>query len=303
MTYTEQSPSLPSLAVLRCFEAAARRESFTLAAEELHLTQSAVSRQVRELEHSMGFALFRRVGRRVVLTEAGRRFAGEIGADLERLRQTVYQTVAAGDTGRALRVASLPTFATRWLIPRLARFEAAHPDVVVSLATRLEPFDFERERFDLAIHFGSADWPDTDMVRLFDEGVVAVAAPAFVERHGLTGPAELAAAPLLHLESRPFAWREWLRAAGVMDEPVLRGKWFDQFSMIITAATASLGAALLPTYLIEDELRSGDLVRIGDTVLNTERSYYIVTPAGEPNEPGRRFSEWLRGQVGAAASR
>ena len=288
--------------MLRCFEAAARRQSFTLAAEELHLTQSAVSRQVRELEQSMGFTLFRRVGRRVVLTESGRRFANELGADLERLGQTVYQAVAAGDDGRPLRVASLPTFATRWLIPRLAQFEAANSDIVVSLGTRLGPFDFERERFDLAIHFGNADWPDTTMVRLFDEVVVAVAAPAFVERYGVTGPAGMASVPLLHLESRPLAWREWLRSAGVTNEPALRGKSFDQFSMIITAASVSLGAALLPTYLIEDELRSGELVRIGDTALYRDRSYYIVTPAGEPNEPGRRFSEWLRGQVGEAAS-
>lgn len=303
MKTTNQTPILPSLAVLRCFEAAARRESFTLAAEELHLTQSAVSRQVRELEQTVGFPLFRRVGRRVVLSEAGRRFADELGTDLERLRQTVYQTIAAGDERRALRIASLPTFANRWLIPRLERFEAANPDIVVSIGTRLEPFDFHRERFDLAIHFGSEDWPDTRMVRLCDEAVVAVAAPEFVERHELTGPTDLASVPLLHLDSRPYAWREWFRAAGLSGEPALRGKWFDQFSMIITAAVASLGAGLLPAYLIEEELHTGRLVRIGDTALHTDKSYFVVTPAGERDELCRRFIEWIRGQVPPSARR
>jgi LysR family glycine cleavage system transcriptional activator len=292
-----QSPILPSLAVLRCFEAAARRESFTLAAEELHLTQSAVSRQVRELEQTLGFPLFRRVGRRVVLSDAGRRFADQIGSDLERLRQTVYQTIAAGDQRHALRIASLPTFANRWLIPRLERFETANPDIVVSIGTRLEPFDFHREPFDLAIHFGSEDWPDTRMVRLCDEEVVAVAAPEFVDRHGLSGPEDLESVALLHLDSRPHAWREWFRVAGLTREPALRGKWFDQFSMIITAATASLGAALLPAYLIEEELRNGRLVRIGDAAVRTDKSYFAVTPAGVPDELCRRFIDWIRGEV------
>jgi len=292
-----QTPILPSLAVLRCFEAAARRESFTLAAEELHLTQSAVSRQVRELEQTLGFPLFRRVGRRVVLSDAGRRFAEQIGTDLERLRQTVYQTIAAGDQRRALRIASLPTFANRWLIPRLERFEESNPDIVVSIGTRLEPFDFHRERFDLAIHFGSQDWPDTCMVRLCDEEVVAVAAPEFVERHRLSGSVDLAAVPLLHLDSRPQAWRDWFRAAGITDEPAPRGKWFDQFSMIITATVSGLGASLLPAYLIEEELRTGRLVRIGETALHTDKSYFIVTPAGAPDELCGRFIDWIRSEV------
>ncbi len=295
--YDSDPRFLPSLAVLRCFEAAARRESFTLAAEELNLTQSAVSRQVRELEQVLGFPLFRRVGRRVVLSDAGRRFADRLGADLERLRQTIQQTMAAGDQRCALRIASLPTFANRWLIPRLERFEAANPDVVVSIGTCLGPFDFHRERFDLAIHFGSQDWPDTRMTRLFDEAVVAVAAPEFIAHHGVSAPADLESVPLLHLDSRPQAWREWFRAAGLASEPVLRGKWFDQFSMIITAAVAALGAGLLPVYLIEEELRTGRLVRIGDTVLRTDHSYHVVTPAGIPDELCRRFIDWIQAEV------
>jgi len=298
-----QNPILPSLAVLRCFEAAARRESFTLAAEELHLTQSAVSRQVRELEHFVGFPLFRRVGRRVVLSEAGRRFADALGGDLQRLRQTLYQAIAAGDERRALRVASLPTFASRWLIPRLGVFEAENPDVVVSIGTRLEPFDFAREPFDVAIHFGNEDWPDTRMDHLCDEEMLAVAAPGFVARHGLGEILALGEAPLLHLDSRPNAWREWFRAAGLPEEPALRGKWFDQFSMIIAAATASLGVGLLPAYLIEDELASGRLERIGETALRTDKSYFLVMPAGEQDELRDRFIDWIRGQVSAGGYR
>ena len=294
--------AMPSLAILRCFEASARRESFTLAAEELHLTQSAVSRQVRELEQIVGFPLFRRVGRRVALTEAGRRFADELATDLERLRQTVDRTIASGDEKVALRIASLPTFANRWLIPRLPRFEAEHPDILVSIATRLQPFDFERERFDLAIHFGSDDWPDTRMRRLHDERMVAVASPAFAAGLDLAGadltdPAQLATAPVLHLETRPGAWQDWFRAVGVTEPPVLRGKRFDQFSMISTAAMASLGAALIPDYLIEDELASGALVKLSERTLASDKSYFVVTPAGERDELRERFIDWIRAEL------
>ena len=174
---TERKLHLPSLALLRSFESAARHQSFTQAAEELHLTQSAISRQVRELEETMGVPLFRRLGRRVVLTDAGRLFAADIAVDLDRLRQTSLRAIAAGDNRTTLRIATLPTFAARWLIPRLPSFEAANPDVEISLATRLEPFDLLTERFDLAIHYGAADWPNAHLTLLCREEMIVVSAP------------------------------------------------------------------------------------------------------------------------------
>ena len=177
---------LPSNAVLRSFEAAARLESFTLAAEEQHLTQSAISRQVKEMEQIIGVELFHRAGRGVVLTDAGRSLSKEIAIDLENTRRTIMRAVSAGKNGTALRVATLPTFASRWLIPRLPDFYSKNPNIEVNLSTRLKPFDMFAENFDLAVHFGKEDWPGTDMTFLCDENLVPIASPAFIEENFTT---------------------------------------------------------------------------------------------------------------------
>ncbi|RWI87871.1 MAG: LysR family transcriptional regulator [Mesorhizobium sp.] len=284
--------NLPSYALLRSFECAARHESFTQAAEELHLTQSAVSRQVKELEDMMGATLFRRVGRRVALTEAGRRFAADLAIDLKNLRQSVVRAIAVGEQS-TLRIGILPTFASRWLIPRLATFLGDHPDIEIRLETRTLPFDITRERFDIAIHFGKADWPDARMTKLFDEEMLPVASPKFRDRHMATEPARLAEAPLLHLITRESAWIDWFAMNKISDRRLLTGRHFDQFSMIISAAAASLGAALLPKYLIETELDSGILIPLSDMPLKTHNSYFVVSAAGDVNPQVNAFTRWL----------
>lgn len=289
---------LPSHAVLRSFECAARHESFTLAAEELHLTQSAVSRQVKELEDIIGTALFRRVGRRVALTPAGKNFVSELSIDLENIRQTVMRAISAGATGAAIRVATLPAFASRWLIPRLSGFMAQHADIEISFATRLEPFDMNREHFDLAIHFGKQDWPGTDMDLLCSETMIAVASPAFIAHHGIGTVADLVQVPLLHLETRPGVWQAYFAQAGVGTRTAGRGKYFDQFTLVIAGAVASLGAALLPTYLIERELADGSLVALDQATVTTGNNYYLVTPANTENAHVARFCAWMQHCVG-----
>ncbi|MCX7561284.1 LysR family transcriptional regulator [Sulfitobacter sp. F26204] len=290
---------LPSNAVLRSFECAARHESFTLAAEELHLTQSAVSRQVKELEDIIGTALFRRVGRRVVLTRAGRNLADDLSVDLENIRQTVLRAISAGAAGAAIRVATLPAFASRWLIPRLSEFTALHKGIEISFATRLEPFDMSRESFDLAVHFGREDWPGTDMQRLCSETMVAVASPGFKARYGLQSIADLAQVPLLHLETRPTIWEEFFAKAGVTDRRVGAGQYFDQFTLVIAGAVASLGAALLPTYLIEQERADGSLVLLDDMTITTGNNYYLVTPAKTESAHVTKFVTWMKSCVSA----
>ncbi|WP_245452140.1 LysR substrate-binding domain-containing protein [Mesorhizobium waimense] len=285
--------SLPSYALLRSFECAARHESFTQAAEELHLTQSAVSRQVKELEDMMGATLFRRVGRRVVLTESGRRFAADLAIDLENLRQSVVRAIAVGERISTLRIGILPTFASRWLIPRLATFLNDHPNIEIRLETRTLPFDLTRERFDIAIHFGKADWPDARMTKLFDEEMLPVASPRFRDMHMATEPGRLAEAPLLHLITRESAWIDWFAMIGISDRRLLSGRHFDQFSMIISAAAASLGAALLPKYLIETELEGGILIPLSDMALKTHNSYFVVSAAGDVNPQVNAFTRWL----------
>ncbi len=285
---------LPTHAVLRSFECAARHESFTLAAEELHLTQSAISRQVKELEAAIGADLFRRVGRRVVLTDAGDNLAAELAIDLENIRQTVLRAIAAGDQGTSLHIAVLPTFASRWLIPRLPEFAKLYPDITVNLATRLEPFDLAAQRLDIAIHFGRENWPDTKMTRIFEEQMIAVCAPAFKTKHQLSEISQLKSLPLLHLETRPLAWADWFAKLEIDNAKANSGTHFDQFSMLIAGAVASLGAALIPQYLIERELANGSLVQLGSTSLGTNKGYFIVTAAGTTRPGVKEFSDWIQ---------
>lgn len=291
---SHQRRYLPSHSILRSFECAARQESFTKAAEELHLTQSAISRQVKELEKAIGVSLFRRVGRRVVLTEAGNNLARELSVDLDNIRQTIQRAIAAGEQGTAMRVATLPSFASRWLIPRLGEFNTLHPEITINLATRLKPFDMPKQRFDCAIHFGIDDWPDTKMVRILEERMVAVCSPTFKKNHNIVDIKQLQDLPLLHLETRPMAWTEWLNQFANTDNQVYPGRQFDQFSMLIAGAIASLGAALLPKYLIEKELALGSLVCLSGLHLRTKNGYFIVTEAGKHLPQVEIFCAWIK---------
>ncbi|MEP3296270.1 MAG: LysR substrate-binding domain-containing protein [Pseudoruegeria sp.] len=293
-----QRRNLPSHAVLRSFECAARRESFTRAAEELNLTQSAISRQVKELEMTVGTPLFRRVGRRVALTPAGRMLAKDLSNDLENIYRTVMRAISAGEHASALRIAVLPTFASRWLIPRLPEFFAKHPKIEVNLTSRLKPFDLARESFDAAIHFGAEDWPDAEMHILCAEKMVPVASPTFIERQGITQISDLIGVPLLHMQTRPTVWNDLFNEADVSGDISMSGKYFDQFSMIIAGTRASLGAGLIPEYLIENELQSGELVRIGTSTVVTKNKYYFVTPENLNNDQITLFRKWMQATVG-----
>ena len=292
-----QRRNLPSISALSSFDAAARHQSFTLAAQELNLTQSAVSRQVKELEQTVGAALFRRTGREVVLTRAGKRMAADVATELDNIRRFMLRAVSAAGMNSTLRVATLPAFATLWLIPRLQDFFETHMDLEVSFSTRLKPFDLNAEGFDLAIHFGQENWPNTVMQKFFSERMVPVASPSFVAEHKITCFDDTYQLPLLHTSSRPSAWQDFLKQTGRVDRAFLTGRYFDQFSMVIAAAQASLGVGLLPKYLIEKELAAGSLVVISGDELVTENSYYLVTPPGQVDENVQKFCEWMMAQV------
>ncbi len=284
---------MPSISALRCFEAAARHQSFTLASKELDLTQGAVSRQVKELEQIVGAQLFRRTGRQVALTKAGSRLATDVSAELESLHQTMMRAVSAGNMSSTLRVAVLPTFATLWLIPRLPDFLERHPDLEVSFSTRLEPFDLHSGNFDFAIHFGKENWPNTEMQKMFSERMVPVASPDFVAQHGFLSIADSGDAPLLHTSSRPTAWQDYMAYIGHTDRAYLTGRYFDQFSMVIAAAKASLGIGLLPSFLIHGDIDEGKLVSLSDSWLETENSYYFVTPIDQEDTNVELFHAWM----------
>lgn len=282
----------PSLAVLRSFDAAARHQSFTLAAEELRVTQGAVSRQVHDLEAALGIALFRHAGRGVALTEAGRHFAERLAADLGRLRDTIAQTRAAGAGAQTLSLAVLPTFASRWIVPRLSRFRALHPNIQLAFQSRTQPFDLLKDGVDLAIHFGRKDWAGGTLTALCPENLSAVAAPDLIADHAISAPTDLSRVPLLHLISRDETWARYFAELGVDAPEAMQGMLFDQFSTMLAAATQGLGAAIVPTYLIESELQTGALQVLGQPPVS-EDMYYAVLPRGSNNALAKAFRDWL----------
>jgi LysR family transcriptional regulator, glycine cleavage system transcriptional activator len=282
----------PPTALLRAFEAAARSQSFTAAARELDLTQSAISRQIGALEEMLGAELFHREKKKVSLTLAGAAYARDIRDALTRISSATLG-FRANPTGGSLHLAVLPMFGARWLAPRLSAFAAAHPDITVNIATRLTPFDFRTDTVDAAIHFGFPDWAGAEVDLLMTETAVPVCSPALKASLGLTAPAALAAAPLLHLASRPDAWERWFAAMGV-DAGEVRGMLLDQFALIVAVARAGLGVALLPSFLIELELAQGDLVEALPAPMTSTEAYYFVWPhTHESHRPLSIFRSWI----------
>lgn len=293
---------LPDLQALQAFEAAARHCSFTRAAAELHLTQSAISRQIKDLEGQLGTLLFERVRQRVILSEGGKRLLPEARRLLQQGEITMLRALASTDARQSLNIATLPTFGSRWLSPRLPLFVAKHPGTVLTVGSRSAPFDFDEEDFDVAIHYGQPVWARATSIYLCSEQILPVASPALA-RDGKGASAmikaeDLAEQPLLHLATRPKLWNQWFAHAGANAQTAFRGHRFDQFSMIIEAAIAGMGYALLPRYLIETELRTGALVIAVDQPMETENSYYVVTPDAKQTLPlALQFTDWLLSQV------
>lgn len=287
---------IPNLAALQIFEAAARHESFTRAADELALTQSAVCRQVASLENRLGVALFLRIKKRVVLTPHGRHYAVQIRKSLERIERDTLELMAQRGVGRVLELAVVPTFASQWLIPRLPQFRVLRPDITVNLSIRTEPFLFSDSPFDAAVYFGRSVWPGTQGTLLFREGnAVPVCSPALVPRGAALTPERLIDMPLLHLSTRPDAWREWFRTHGFGDDArAVRGPRYELFTMLSSAALAGMGVALMPEILIADELATGRLTVPLDMPLASEAGYYLVAPDAVANdEPFVALSQWL----------
>lgn len=286
--------SIPDLAILQAFEAAARHGNFTKAASELNLTQSAISRQIRALEEQLGVVLFERVRKRVHLSVTGRQILPDVQRLLTQLEDLSIKARAAGEGSGTLTIASLPTFGNRWLMPRLPHFLKAHPGLMVNVVSRYAPFDLHGDSVDLAIHYGQPVWANAVCTYLCGEIILPVIAPSLLETTKITRPVHLLDLPLLHLETRSKQWAEWLQCYGVVPEPALQGSRFDQFSMIIEATLCKMGVALLPTYLIENELATGRLKIALDLPLATENSYYVVLPEdGRVNPLAKVFQNWL----------
>ena len=293
---------IPPMQTLVCFDAAARHESYTRAAQELALTQSAVSRQIGALESFLGVPLFRRTRHGVALTQSGAAYARQIARRLEAMERDTLDAMARQGEGGSLSLAAVPTFATRWLVPRLPAFARLHPDVVVHIETRTRPFLFADAEFDAALYAGTPaqvqSWAGTRALLLMHEDVVPVCSPKLLPRGKAVAPAAIAKLPLLQQSTRPDGWRQWFDAQQV-DAPNARGgPRYELFSILAAAASHGLGVALMPTMLVEDELARGELVVACARPLAGKRNYYLVTP--ERADAGallQVFSDWLLAQA------
>ncbi|GGE14781.1 LysR family transcriptional regulator [Rhizobium sp. 25PS6] len=294
---------IPDIINLQAFECAARHENFSRAAEELNLTQGAISRQIAELEQQTGLRLFERIKRRVVLSDAGQKLLPEVRQLLVQSERLMIGAVAAGTMSSSLRIATLPTFGAKWLVPKLGRFIADHSDVAICVESRSSPFSFAEENFDMAIHFGQPTWAGATATFLCNESVLPVASPAFQERTRAATNDPFCSAQLLHLTTRPKLWSDWSAHHGIRIPRAYQGPRFDQFSMIISAAVAGLGVALLPTYLVEDELASGTLAPFVPLSMQTENAYYIVRPEQKRTLGlAVEFQEWLLQEINRSIS-
>ena len=285
---------IPSTAALVAFESAARHQSFTKAADELALTQSAVCRQIAGLEEFLGIELFRRSRRGVKLTEAGLAYSRKVATQLDAVERDTL--AAMGQQGaQGLELAVVPTFATQWLVPRLKEFQRLHPEVTVHLTNRTRPFLFADTGFDAAIYFGDGDWSGTEAHYLMPEEPLPVCSPELLGERTQFAAAELANLPLLQQSTRPYAWRQWFAAQGLNVPRDMSGPRYELFSMLAQAAMHGMGVALIPPFLIQRELDAGLLVPAHPAaLLSSDRAYRLMIPERKVESAAlRAFRDWL----------
>jgi LysR family glycine cleavage system transcriptional activator len=298
--------SLPSLHGLIAFEAAARHLSFHRAAEELFLSPSAVSHRVRKLEEELGCALFLRTTRRVSLTPEGAALAGPVGEGLARLRAGVDALAAAAEQG-PLTVSCSPSFAIKWLVPRLDRFRAAHPGIDLRISASDRLVDPAREAVDACVRFGPGGYPGLEVQPLAEERVFPVCSPHLLAAGPpLERPEDLARHTLLHdmvLADHALRvdWRRWLAAAAAAGVDARGGLRFSHASLALEAAMAGQGVALARGTLVRGDLAAGRLVKPFEVELDSGLSYWLVTaPAAAPRPRLEAFRGWLLAEIGAA---
>jgi LysR family transcriptional regulator, glycine cleavage system transcriptional activator len=288
---------LPALNALKSFEAAARHESFTRAAEELCVTQGAVSHQVKALEEELGVKLFNRERQRLVITEAGREYLAVVRDALDRIAVGTDRLVQRQTSG-ALTISTSPDFAAKWLVHRLGRFAEAHPDIDLRVSATMHHVDFAREEVDLAVRHGDGNWPGLHVERLCSEELFPVCSPKLVETPGqLHQPCDVLKFPLLHLDRRED-WGRWLDAAGVACPDLSHGPIMNRASMLIDAAIDGQGIALARSALAAWDLINGRVVRPFATALPLHKGYWIVGPKATSMLPKvKRAREWLLAQA------
>lgn len=285
---------IPSTAALVAFEAAARHESFTRAAHELALTQSAICRQIGGLEEFLGLELFRRSRRGVKLTEAGQSYARRVATQLDAVERDTL-SVMGQQGAQTIELALVPTFGTQWLLPRLRQFQALHPEITVNLTNRTRPFLFADTEFDAAIYFGDGDWSGTVAHPLMPEHSLPVCSPALLGDADQLTAQTIAEMPLLQQTTRPYAWRQWFDSLGMKVARDMTGPRLELFSMLAQAAEHQMGVALIPPFLIQRDLAEGRLVIANAHSFRREdQAYHLMIPERRVESAALNgFRDWL----------
>ncbi|MGE8559021.1 LysR family transcriptional regulator [Acinetobacter sp. ANC 4169] len=303
---------IPSTQGLICFESAAKHASYTHASQELFITQSAVSRQIQQLEDFLGVSLFTRTRHGVELTHAGQQYYKTIKPYLRGLEQSTLDVMSHKGLGGTLKLGVVPTFATRWLLPKLHRFNAIYPEITVHLETSTKPFLFNENIFDAAIYAGTPQqiehWPGTQTHYLMHEDVVPVCSPTLIRKYfpdavmlneisfDLTAE-QLVQLPLLQQTTRPSIWEEWFAHHQIKHTNPFEGQRHELFSMLAVAANHGMGMALIPQMLIEQELKHKELVIASSKKLEGRRAYYLVHSSQESSPLIQKFVDWMQQEL------
>ena len=299
---------LPPLNSLRAFVVAARHMSFSKASSELHVTPAAISQQIRQLEEQLGCELFRRSSRNLTLTEEGQACLPGLTGAFDRIVEALESIVAQQETG-PLTVSVAPSFAAKWLVPRLEDFRDVHPGIDVQISASLHLVDFTSEEVDCAIRYGAGDYGELFAERILQETVFPVCSPSLLQGGAsLRHPGDLGRFTLLHdaspdLDPSCPDWGMWLKAAGVKGVEVARGLRFNQSSLVLEAAIAGQGVALAKGQLAAEDLRTGRLVRPFSGSQTLDFAYYLVCPPRKTSlAKVAAFQRWLHAQAGRAGA-
>ncbi len=293
----------PPIHLLRAFTTTARFGSVSRACEALHLSQSAVSKQISELEQLTGVLLFERIRQRLTLTPAGVRYEAAVRPVLAQLEAATLELITSGDGGGALHLSTLPTFGAKWLIPRLPGFQRAHPHIELHYVPYAQGYDFQREDLDCAILFGNGSWPGARADYLTGREVVLIAPPGLAAQPPLRQAQDISGFTLLQHVSVPHAWTHWCAAHAVSGVNTLVGPQLDQYHSLIRAVRAGMGLALVPHCLVQDDIAAGLVATPLDDGYRDEMGYYLCYPESRSHlKPLASFRQWLLGEVSKAAT-
>lgn len=288
---------IPSSTSLQAFDAAARHGNFARAAEELSLTEGAISRQIARLESLLNCKLFDRMGSRVKLNPVGARYAHQVRETLERLERDTQYLMGMPGGSQSLDIAALPTFSSRWLIPRLNGFKAMYPDITLNIAARTDPFILTGSGFDAVVHFEHPAWAGMRTHFLFQEKLVPVCHPALLTDKNICD--RLNELPRIHRRQNPEAWRHYAQESGIILDNPAQGVRYDLHEMAIAAALAGQGVAMVPCMYVEKELMSGALVAPWPESEYLSKKFCLVKPmeTGINEAALQDFERWLLAEI------